>query len=245
MDGSQPSLEVAPRMVESAENASAPVTHPPRSMSWAPGRGALPTLAFGVLLGALVATQLPAPLDAVSRGLIFWDTFVLVMLARDWWIIWKSDPGKCRERALGDDPGSFAIFLISTLGTFAGLGGAIYALHQPDSAMHAIGRAAVILMVGVAVLGGWLLMQTAYTLHYARLYYADPKSPGGIDFHDGPPDDFDFAYFAFTLGMTFQVSDLVVTDRVVRREILRHALISFFYNIAIFALLINIIAGKL
>jgi uncharacterized membrane protein len=94
-----------------------------------------------------------------------------------------------------------------------------------------------------AILGAWLLLHTAYTLHYARLYYASPAALGGINFTE-PPDAFDFAYFAFGIGMTFQVAKIVPTTRAMRRAVLRHELISFAYNTAILALVVNIIASQ-
>jgi uncharacterized membrane protein len=81
-------------------------------------------------------------------------------------------------------------------------------------------------------------------LRYARLYYADPV--GGVDFNeDVRPDFSDFAYLAFTIGMTYQVSDTDLTNRRIRRTALRHALLSFLFGTVIVAMTINIVAGLL
>ena len=58
-----------------------------------------------------------------------------------------------------------------------------------------------------------------------------------------PPDDWDFAYFAFTIGMCFQVSDVSVVGHSMRRIVLGHSLLSFAYNTAILALALNVVAG--
>jgi uncharacterized membrane protein len=81
-----------------------------------------------------------------------------------------------------------------------------------------------------------------FTLRYAHEYYTEPV--GGIDFKtDEPPDYQDFAYVAFTIGMTFQVSDTDVQGRKIRRTVLKHSLLSYLFGAVILAVLINVIAG--
>jgi uncharacterized membrane protein len=85
-------------------------------------------------------------------------------------------------------------------------------------------------------------VHTVFTLRYAELYYAD--EPGGLDFHgDGEPTYHDFAYLAFTIGMTFQVSDTEVTAREFRKTILRHALLSFVFGATVIATTVNLVAS--
>jgi uncharacterized membrane protein len=94
---------------------------------------------------------------------------------------------------------------------------------------------------------GWLLTHTAFTLRYAHLYYrGGADSEGGIEFcGDDKPADLDFAYFAFTIGMCFQVSDATIGDRTIRHTALLHALVSFIYNTGILALVLNIAMSQL
>ncbi len=90
----------------------------------------------------------------------------------------------------------------------------------------------------------WLSVHTVFTLLYARLYYGDEV--GGIDFNEpDPPNYVDFAYLAFTIGMTFQVSDTNLTAKVIRRRALQHALVSYLFGAVIIALAINIVASVL
>ena len=93
----------------------------------------------------------------------------------------------------------------------------------------------------------WVLTHTSYTLRYAHLYYReDSEGVGGVEFPgNAAPDYFDFAYVAFTIGMCFQVSDVIVTSRNIRRTILSHAILSFAYNTAILALSLNLLTGML
>jgi uncharacterized membrane protein len=87
----------------------------------------------------------------------------------------------------------------------------------------------------------WATVHTLYLIHYGDLYYSDPI--GGIAFNeDEPPDYHDFAYLAFTIGMTFQVSDTDLSLKKMRRTALRHALLSFVFVAVIGALAINSVA---
>jgi len=91
----------------------------------------------------------------------------------------------------------------------------------------------------------WTLTHTAFTLRYAHLYYRG-RERGGLTFPGtDEPCEMDFAYFAFTIGMCFQVSDVVVCDARVRRTALAHALLSFVYNTTILALVLNLVFGFL
>ncbi|MFN2479052.1 MAG: DUF1345 domain-containing protein, partial [Pseudonocardiaceae bacterium] len=94
----------------------------------------------------------------------------------------------------------------------------------------------------VSVVLSWALVHTVFTLRYAHLYYAGEV--GGIDFNQpDPPTYTDFAYLAFTIGMTFQVSDTPLSSRVIRHTALRHALLSYLFGTGILATTINLVAS--
>jgi len=85
-------------------------------------------------------------------------------------------------------------------------------------------------------------VHTTFTLRYAHLYYRDDDNIGGTEFPGGTmPSYMDFAYFAFTVGMCFQVSDVQVTSPQIRRAVLLHATMSFLYNTAILAFVLNLV----
>jgi uncharacterized membrane protein len=93
-----------------------------------------------------------------------------------------------------------------------------------------------------SVVLSWAMVHTIYTLRYAHLYYNGPD--GGISFNDsGPPAYADFAYLAFTIGMTFQVSDTAITSREIRHAALRHSLLSYVFGTGILATAINLVAS--
>ena len=105
----------------------------------------------------------------------------------------------------------------------------------------------VALVIATLVLA-WLFSNTIYALHYAHLYYLDDdddgKDNGGIDFPAcDEPDYWDFLYFSFTLGMTFQTSDVEITARRIRRIVLGHCLAAFVFNIGVLAFTINVLGS--
>jgi len=94
----------------------------------------------------------------------------------------------------------------------------------------------------LAVALAWAAVHTVFTTRYARLYYCG--SDGGIDFNqDDPPQYSDFAYLAFTIGMTFQVSDTDLKTKLIRATALRHMLLSYLFGAVIIATTINLVAG--
>src|SRR5262249_18264838 len=101
----------------------------------------------------------------------------------------------------------------------------------------------------LTILLAWLFMNTMFAVHYAHFFYGD--APGaasgeahGLDFPGcKPPDYWDFLYFSFVIGMTFQVSDVQIESHSLRRIALAHGVLAFFFNVVVLALTINIIAG--
>ena len=96
----------------------------------------------------------------------------------------------------------------------------------------------------MSLLLSWLIVHFVFMFRYARLYYADRE--GGIEFNeDDPPQYTDFAYFAFTIGMTFQVSDTNIEEKTIRKSALHHAMLSYMFGAIILAMVINVGASLL
>jgi uncharacterized membrane protein len=96
-----------------------------------------------------------------------------------------------------------------------------------------------------AVLSAWTLVHTAFTLHYARLYYRDDGSVG-LEFPDTQePDDLDFAYLAFMIGVGFQSADVNVCSRSMRLVTMIHGVLAFAFNTIILALAVNVLLDLL
>ncbi|HEY6426390.1 MAG TPA: DUF1345 domain-containing protein [Acidimicrobiales bacterium] len=192
-------------------------------------------LVAGVVAAFFTLTQ--------AAALIGWDVAAASFLVGVWLTVWPLDPEATQRRATRLDPSrSLADVLVITAGV-AILTAVALALVRAGGT-HG-GTKAYLLAVGlVSVVFSWLAVHTVFMLIYARLYYGD--EPGGIDFNerDGP-DYVDFAYLAFTIGMTFQVSDTNLTAKPIRRTALRHALVSYLFGAVIIALVINIVATLL
>jgi uncharacterized membrane protein len=164
-------------------------------------------------------------------------TFILWV----WIVVGRLDAASTKSHATREEPAREVADLLILLLEIASLGSLALVLIPAASAQGAerFGLAALGLL---SVALSWVLLHTLFTLRYARLYYGDTE--GGIDFNQKPAPTYgDFAYFAFTVGMTFQVSDTTITDPVVRATTLRHALLSFVFGSVILAATVNLIAG--
>jgi uncharacterized membrane protein len=205
-------------------------------------RGARLRLLSGVAAGSTAWFVVPGLEDA-TRVLLAWDVAGLVLLAIGFLIIVRADSTETRRRAAAYDPGHRAVWIIVLAASAFGLLAAAVTMRQGRAASVA-GHLHIALCVATVMIS-WLLTHSAFTLRYAHLFYGRHKV-GGIEFPGGEdPDDLDFAYFAFTIGMTFQVSDTSIGSRTIRRTVLRHALLSFMYNTVIVALVLNLIVGRL
>ena len=123
------------------------------------------------------------------------------------------------------------------------MGAVAFALVKAGQAVG--GMKAYLITVGLlSVMLSWALVHTVFMLRYARAYYAEPT--GGIEFNEKePPTYIDFAYYAFTIGMTFQVADTNINSKTVRRITLHHALLSYLFGAVLLGLVINVVATLL
>jgi uncharacterized membrane protein len=177
-------------------------------------------------------------------GIVGWDVGSLVLLGLCWAVIGPATSHSTRERAGSEDPGRTLGYVIVVLTSAVSLLSATMLVRQarelPPPLAHAV---AALCLAAVAL--AWTVTHTTFALRYARLYYRDDREGiGGIELpghHD--PAYFDFAYFAFTIGMCFQVSDACITSQQIRRAALLHAVISFAYNSVILAFVLNLVFG--
>jgi uncharacterized membrane protein len=207
----------------------------------APGR-VVAAVATGLLTIDLLGDQWTWSVRAIAG----WDAASALLLALSWWIIGQADAAETRRRASAEDPGRTTVWILVLLSSaFSLFAGTIVLQQARQLAPEARGIAVALCLTAVA--SAWLLTHSAYTLRYARLFYRDDdEGVGGLEFPGkSPPSDFDFAYFAFTIGMCFQVSDVVITSAVIRRTVLVHAMLAFAYNTTILALALNLVFGLL
>ena len=203
---------------------------------------ARPRTFISVVLGVLTFFLLPTSLRLVTRLLTGWDTFVALYIVLVYVMMARSTLSTIRRTAALQDDGRFVIPLLTALGAFASLAAIVLELgqgqHKPTELMFAI----------LTVALSWAAVHTGFALHYAHEFYRGHK-PGGLQFPSGDKDDhadyWDFVYFSFVIGMTAQVSDVGITSKTIRRIATVHGIISFVFNTALLALMVNIAASAI
>jgi uncharacterized membrane protein len=195
-------------------------------------------VASGAVTGTVVARFAPWQLAV----LVGWDVAALTVVVGVWATVARFTPDQTRHIATREDDSRTAselLLLGAAIASLAGVALAFAKAQEGDPLYRPL-----LMTMGIATIAlSWALVHTVFALRYAHLYYAEPE--GGIDFKTGgaeDPDYLDFAYTAFTVGMTFQVSDTDVTRRDIRRAVLRHALLAFLFGAVILASAVNVIA---
>ena len=175
---------------------------------------------------------------AVTGG---WGAIALVTVLRIWLRTWPMDAPSTAAHAQSEDYSRAVADLFVLNASVASLIAVGFTLV--DARHHEGIDKGLLIVLAVAVVAlSWLAVQLVFTVRYGDLYYAAPS--GGISFNqEDLPDYRDFAYVAFTIGMTFQVSDTDLTSYEIRRAALRHALLSYLFGIVIVAITINVVAG--
>ena len=202
--------------------------------------------AIVVAIGVLVAAALLPFVTRMLAALVGWDAAALAFLATVWAIIIRADGSHTAQLASREDEtrGSATLLLVGA--STASLLGVGFVLHLAGR-VSGPPRA---LLIGVAMLTvvlSWTVLNTVYTLRYTDLDYRSPAAGIAFDEPDGRqrPTYRDFAYVAFTIGMTYQVSDTTVRDPRIRRAVLAHALLSYVFGVTIVAGSVNLISGLL
>jgi len=199
-----------------------------------------------ILCGLLfIALSIASPFTGlpVARGvLLAFDVSALIFLVTTVSMFARSKTQQMRERARNQDEGYWGFLLSSALVSLIAMVALGVELHASKG-----GGAAEIAIAACSLVLAWLFLNTIFALHYAHEYYGDfGQKNSGLDFPGTKqPDYWDFVYFAFVLGMTFQVSDVEISDRDIRRVATAHALIAFFFNVIIVALSVNVVAGRM
>ncbi|WP_073105383.1 DUF1345 domain-containing protein [Hymenobacter daecheongensis] len=209
-------------------------------------------LAAGV--GSLCYQLAPLDFRLLTRLIMGWDGFVLSVLLLSWLTIFRSSTADMRRRALLMHPDRTWILLLTL--TFIGTTISLLAVMLMLRGLHEMvqeERIEHILVSVAAVMTTWCLLHTLFALHYAHTYFhqqqqglgAGHQSAGLVFSGDEPTSYWDFAYFAFVIGMTAQTSDVMLTSLRMRRLVLFHSMLAFGFNTAILALSINILSGVL
>lgn len=203
---------------------------------------ARPRTFISIVVGIASFFLLPVSLRLVTRLLIGWDIFVALYLVLVYTMVLRSGLGYIRRNAVLQDDGRFLIPLLTALGAFATLAAIVSELGEAHR------NPPQLIFATLTIALSWAAVHTAFALHYAHEYYRGAE-PGGLQFPSGnrreDADYWDFVYFSFVVGMTAQVSDVGITDKTIRRTVTAHGIISFVFNTALLALMVNIAASAI
>lgn len=208
-----------------------------------------PRLVAGVLCGVLAWLLLPPLGHWITRAVVAWDIGVTVFLVSAALLFTSESAAQMPEHAAQQQEGEWTIFFL-TLGAVVVSFIAIFGVFANSKDLPPALKSLRIVVVAVTLFTSWLMTHITFAFRYAHEYYTSDIAPGefdgGLEFPgEKRPDYLDFVYFAMVLGMTFQVSDVQITSRKLRRLATLHGLIGFLFNTIILALTVNIAAGLL
>jgi uncharacterized membrane protein len=198
-------------------------------------------LFISAVLGLITMLVLPATL--ITRTLIGWDVGVLIYLVAAAVVMTQcSSASAMQSNAAAQDEGAWAILILTAaagLASLIAIFAELAAIERTDPHYGIY----VTLAIGTVVLS-WTFIHTIFALHYAHEFYGTGEHKNGLHFPgDAAPDYWDFIYFSFVVGMTFQVSDVAVMHKMVRRTVVAHGALSFFFTTAVVAMAVNIAAS--
>lgn len=205
------------------------------------------SLALAALCFVLTIGRFSGPI----HFMVTWLAYAATSLTLSGLTIFNIHPAEISREAHDQDSSRTLVFAFALLASLASLF-AILILLKSTSSGDKEQMTGQILLSLASVVSSWVLVHTIFTFRYAHFFYCDidkdadgknPK-PGGLQFpEEDKPDYLDFCYFSFVIGMTFQVSDVQITSKRIRRLALMHGLLSFGFNTIIVALSINVVAG--
>ena len=205
-----------------------------------------PRLAIAIVFGIAVTAALRglSAWEVARQILAGWDAGVALYLALAYRLMARSTSEHIADHAADADEGRFAILVLTVLAALSSLGAILAELGAGPGVQRTPMQLA---LAGITIVLSWVFIHTIFALNYAHDYYGEHGSKkSGLTFPgEKQPDYWDFVYFAFVIGMTSQVSDVAVTSKLVRRTVNAHGIVSFFFNVALLALTVNIAAGAI
>jgi uncharacterized membrane protein len=198
-------------------------------------------LSIAAVVGVIVAIAISSSGRGELAPLIGWDSAGLLFIVWTWMSLKSMTAQETKRFALREDPGRTSTEILLLGASLASLAAIVFLISQAGSSNDLTRTGAVFISL-LSVIISWFVVQTVHILKYAKLFYDGTE--GGIDFNQSdPPRYSDFAYLAFTMGMTFQVSDTALKTKELRKTALQHAMLSYVFGTVIIATTINTIAS--
>ncbi len=204
---------------------------------------ARPRLLISAALGIVLIPLLPEAIPLSRRLLGGWNAGVLLYLVLVYWRFARTSASDIRHHAAAEDEGAMAILALTVAAALASIGAIVAELGTSQGVARS---AAQLVLATVTIVLSWAFIHTIFALHYAHEFYGSGGESGGLKFPSKePPDYWDFVYFSFGIGTAAQVSDVDIVSREIRRVVTAHAIVSFFFNAALLALIVNIAASAI
>ena len=203
-----------------------------------------PHLSVAIGVGIVAGVLLPSSLKPLVRALSAWDIAVWTYLLSMGWMMMRADHRTVRRiSAQQDEKGSviLASLVVATVMSMAALSTELASLRDMAVPQRGPHYAFVVL----TLVGSWFLVGTLFCFHYAHLYYNARGHQRPLVFPGGEtqPDYWDFLYFSFTIAVAAQTSDVSVPSAAMRRLVLGQSVLSFFFNLLILGLFVNMAAS--
>jgi uncharacterized membrane protein len=205
-----------------------------------------PHLSLASAFGVVVAIFLPRSEALMTRALISWNAAVWLYLLTMMWLMARADHRKVRAIAEQQDESAGLVLFALTVAAVLSISAIVFELGEiphlsPDQ------RALRYAFTALTVSGSWFLVGVLFCFHYAHQFYRAKSKDCPLRFPEElkEPDYWDFLYFSFTIAVAVQTSDVSVMTRTMRKLVLGQSVLSFFFNLAILGLSINIAAGML
>ena len=203
---------------------------------------------LAVAVDLAIMAALPGDIHLATRLLIAWNIAAALYLGLTFAMMASATPERMRQRAMMYQEGRWVVLFLVAAAAVAALFATIQIVHG----LKSLAPSTVPLhlaLCGATILTSWLFMNVNLALIYAHEYFAPgfhKRPEPALDFPSEPdPDYWDFTYFSLVIGMTFQVSDVQIRSRLLRRLAVLHGAVSFFFNTVILALAVNIAASVL
>ncbi len=206
---------------------------------------ARPRLFISALIGVVVVALCPSDWRIATRLLVGWDLGLTLYLGLLLHMMSVAEVRHIRLHAKLQDEGQITVLALTAIAALASLGAIVALLGMSEAG----NREPVHLMLAiVTIFLSWTFTHSMFALHYAHEFYDENGGKGGGLIFPGDlrePDYWDFVYFSFVIGMTSQVSDVAITCRPIRHTVSAHGVISFFFNVTLLALTVNIAASAI
>jgi uncharacterized membrane protein len=206
-----------------------------------------PRLALATLAGGATFLVMPSVHGATTRALITWDVGAGLYLALAWIMFGRASIEHMRWRARVQDDGAAVVLFVTVAGAVASLAAIVLELSGLKT-IPPLRQSLHIGLVALTFAASWLLVHTAFALHYAHAYYVvtGREHAAPLEFpRQEAPAYLDFLYFSMVIGMTSQTADVAIAATRMRRLVMVHGVIAFVFNTTLLALTINIAAGLL